>query len=167
MIKKKNYHSTEFGQPLDMDKLWMPMSKPCPGCVKICWGLTDCGPSLDIDWTYPVLLVLGQRLDRGWTKPQKLDFCPDPVQPTIVKEYVPTFLQIYRTACGQFLYLVRHLTEIGKSFDFLSRDCPRFVWPHTNQVYQNGLVFPYFPRIFSLLSTLIRTLDLNIRAMAL
>ena len=35
-------------------KPWILRSNLCPGSVKICRGLTDCGPGLDIVWIYPV-----------------------------------------------------------------------------------------------------------------
>ena len=52
-------------------KPWILRSNLCPGSVKICRGLTDCGPGLDIVWIYPVFFFCwtgaGRSLDIGLT----------------------------------------------------------------------------------------------------
>ena len=75
-------------------KLWMPMSKPCPGRVKMCWGLTDCRPGLVMGWTYPVLFGSwtepGQSLDEALTE---IGFLSRPC-PTKHRKRVPSIVVI-------------------------------------------------------------------------
>ena len=128
-----------------LSTLCPPIKMWYSGGLKNCW--TGYGQTLDTNIQFLSKYLLNKLfLDRVWTNPGCIR--PMSVQvklgwtsfwQTLHFWYELLDLLLTELVCGQTHD--RDWTAIGQKLDFLSKNCPRFVWPHKGNLHPNPWVW--------------------------